>query len=231
MPPKRKSSRIKNNSRKKSAMIPSPNKHIPRNSDEGVNGYKLFDKYADENDPESMSIEGIGKFCEELGIDPCTDVRALVIPWRLGAKSRPGYISREEFENSMRQNKLTTIESIKNIVPALDPGFLERDEFHDFYKFAFKFSLEGTKRILDKELVMELLPIILDDARAPHLKSFIKFLGSSEYKVITKDQWDSFLLFTETTSLDCSDFDENGAWPLLLDDFVCYMKGGDNTIR
>jgi hypothetical protein len=206
-------------------VIQNCNNNRPMKSEEGVNLNKLFDKYADEDDPESMSIEGIGQICEEIGIDPCADVRALVLPWRLGAMAKPGRISREEFKNGMRKNNLTTIESIKNIVPALDPGFLERDDFREFYKFAFKFSLEGTKRILDKDLVMELLPIILDDSRAPHLKSFIEFLGSSEHKVITKDQWDSFLLFTETTSLDCSDFDENGAWPVLLDDFVGYVKG------
>ena len=180
----------------------------------------LFDSFADPEDPESMDLEGIGRICEEMGVDPNTDVLALVVPWKLGAVKRPGCLAREEFVAGMKKLKKDTVNGLKGLLPSFDTGFLERDEFRDFYKFAFRFSLEGTKRTLEKELVMDLLPIVVDANRAPHLPHFLLFLEACEHKVITLDQWQSFLQFSQTTALDCKDFDEDGAWPILLDEYV-----------
>ena len=184
----------------------------------------LFDKYADEDDPESMGMDGIAQICEELELDPNTDVRALVLPWKLGSDARPGCISREEFVDSMKKLRKDTVTGLKDLVPSLDTGFMERDEFRDFFKFAFKFSLEGTKRTLEKELVIDLLPIVVSTDRAPHLTHFLEFLTTSQHKVITMDQWTSFLQFSQTTRLDLSDFDEDSAWPVLLDEYVDWRK-------
>lgn len=57
----------------------------------------MFSSYADEDDSDSMSMDGIVKLCEELEIDPSTDVRVLVLMWKLGATSKPGTMSRKEF--------------------------------------------------------------------------------------------------------------------------------------
>jgi hypothetical protein len=62
---------------------------------------KVFGIYADEDDPESMSMDGIGTICENIGINAETDVRALMLVWRLGAFKKPGCISKEEFLEGM----------------------------------------------------------------------------------------------------------------------------------
>lgn len=152
-----------------------------------------------------------------------------MLAYVLGSSAKPGCISREEFIAGMKKAGKSSIEGLKDILPALDPGFLDRTEFREFYKFAFKFSLEGTKRTLEKELVLDLLPIVLDENRAPHMNSFLAFLQECEHKVITLDQWTSFLLFSQTTAKDLSDFDEDGAWPLLLDEFVDWRKAQIKT--
>jgi hypothetical protein len=51
------------------------------------------------------------------------------------------------------------------------------------------------------------------------------FYFFSSAQRITLDQWDSFLQFNQSIKVDLSDYDaENGAWPLLLDDYVEWKK-------
>jgi hypothetical protein len=170
-----------------------------------------------------MSMDGIGRLCEDIGVDP-ENVAALVLCWRLGSKSKPGAITREEFIEGMTKNRQEGLESLRNMVPSLDIGFLERSEFRGFYRFAFKFSLEGTHKTIETELVINLLPIVLNDTIAPHLPDFLAFLKQSSNTRITLDQWESFLQFSQSVSLDVSDFDEDGAWPILLDEFVEWKR-------
>jgi hypothetical protein len=98
-------------------------------------------------------------------------------------------------------------------------------------------------------MIMALLPIVLDEHRAPHLPRFLQFLETSSATVITLDQWDSFLQFNYTVPLDLQGLEDDGAckrdcldlcspcvpyrltssWlshagPLLLDDYVEWLR-------
>ena len=69
------------------------------------------------------------------------------------------------------------LKDLEKYMPALDPGFLERQEFRDFYKFVFNFSKEEeTHKTIEKGVITSLLPIVLDNNRAPHLAKFLEFL-------------------------------------------------------
>lgn len=82
----------------------------------------------------------------------------------------------------------------------------------DFFHFVFNFSRENaTFKTIDVASVIQLLPIVLDKNRAPHLEHFLEFLGSSSQSRITTDQWDSFLQFNNLVKVDLSDYEEDGA--------------------
>lgn len=53
---------------------------------------------------------------------------------------------------------------------------------------------------------------------------FSDFLDESKYKVINKDQWCNVLEFSRTISCDLKNYDEDGAWPVLLDEFVDWTR-------
>lgn len=67
---------------------------------------------------------------------------------------------------------------------------------------------------------------------------FDQFLEQSKYKVMNKDQWCNVLEFSRSVSADLSNYDEDGAWPVLLDEFVDWYRKNvlanqsinDNTI-
>ncbi len=89
----------------------------------------FFNGLAELDDPELISMEGISKLCEQLCIDPNTDVRVLVLMWKLGAVSKPGSISRAEFKQGMKNLNKADVHGLVSILSSLDPGFLDRAEF------------------------------------------------------------------------------------------------------
>jgi hypothetical protein len=67
-----------------------------------------------------------------------------VLLWKMVAVSKPGQVTRKEFTVGMTNIfKKDSIEGLKTVLPSLDPGFLERAPFRDFYKFVFQFNREG----------------------------------------------------------------------------------------
>ena len=58
----------------------------------------------------------------------------------------------------------------------------------------------------------------------PLLPFFIQFLEESKYRVINKDQWFNVLEFSRSVTSDLSNYDEDGAWPVLLDEFVTWFR-------
>jgi hypothetical protein len=178
---------------------------------------KLFDSFADDDDTESISMEGIAKMCEELDLDPSTDVKVLVLAHKLHA-SKPGQIARVEFIAGMTSLRVCTMLELKRKIPSFDVGFMEKTEFREFYRFCFSFSREGTHKTIEKELAMALMQMVLDTGRAPHLTYFLDFLNqSSQHARITMDQWDSFLQFNHTVALDISNIVDDGACKLLCE--------------
>lgn len=183
---------------------------------------ELFNNFTDEEeDTEVMTMEGIAKMCEQLDLDPTSDVRVLVLCWRLNATAKPGQVTRSEFVAGMKSMRVSTMAELKGRVPSFDTGFLEKSEFREFYRFCFTFSREGTHKTIEKELAVALLQMVLDTTRAPHLDYFLDFLNqNTQHTRITMDQWDSFLQFNHIVGIDVSNMEDDGAWPLLLDEYV-----------
>eukprot|EP01034_Spumella_vulgaris_P024489 gene24489-30840_t len=126
--------------------------------------------------------------------------------WKLGAISKPGSISRTEFLQGMKTLGKSDSVGLSQLLPSFDPGFLDRAAFRE------------------KDMVLVLFPIVLDKNRAPHLEFFLQFLTTSTHQRITLDQWDSFLQFNHVIKVDLSNHEDDGAWPLLLDDYVEWRR-------
>jgi len=108
----------------------------------------LFSELSDPEDPEIISLEGLQKLGEQLGLDAASDVRFLVLLWKLGSGSKAGCITRAEFTAGMHTMRKSNLEALRQSIPACDPGFLEQKEFREFYKFVFQFNREGTRRFI-----------------------------------------------------------------------------------
>jgi len=199
--------------------------HRPTTIDESA-AAKMFQEIAEESDPSIASMEGICNLCEKLDLNAEEDIRVLVLLWKLGSKEKPAQISKEEWMNGCNRLQVDSIDKFQSILPSLDTGFLDRTEFKEFYKFCFKFNLEGTHRTLDKDMVVALKKMVLTGRIAEdRLDTFCTFLeNQTSYTRITLDQWASFLDFCYECE-DLSTYDEStSAWPVLIDEYVDYME-------
>jgi len=188
----------------------------------------LFNNYKDE--VECIGPDGIVKFCKDLGFD-CDSIYILILAWKMNALKQ-GYFTKCEFLKgfeslgcydmvTLKQQLLKLTETLKNDSP----------KFSDLYKYSFGFASEvDSKKSLDIEAASSMLELILPDG--PHTGSFVSFLRSQQqYKTINRDQWLCFLEFSKTVQKDLSNYDESEAWPLLIDEFVEYVKENSITVN
>jgi DCN1-like protein 4/5 len=76
---------------------------------------------------------------------------------------------------------------------------------------------------MDMETAKAMLQLLLGKHWALYTQ-FSQFLDQSKYKVINKDQWCNILEFSRTIYNDLSNYDVDGAWPVMLDEFVEWLK-------
>lgn len=89
--------------------------------------------------------------------------------------------------------------------------------------FAFEYNKPPEQRSLPIETARQLFPLILE-GRFLHLELWIEFLQGRK-NAISRDTYSLLLDFTRSVDQDLSNYDgENGAWPVLLDEFVDFAK-------
>jgi len=96
--------------------------------------------------------------------------------------------------------------------------------FAELYQFCFTLSKPQQSRNLDIETVMALWSLLLAP-RYPIVTELIEFLSESgTYKGANKDIWNMVHEFCQTINGDLSDYEVDGAWPTMLDDFVVWRR-------
>ncbi|KAM9295305.1 DCN1-like protein 4 isoform 3-T3 [Morus bassanus] len=171
--------------------------------------------------------EGMEKFCEDIGVEP-ENVVMLVLAWKLDAQNM-GYFTLQEWLKGMTSLQCDTTEKLRNSLDYLRSLLNEPTNFKLIYRYAFDFAREKDQRSLDINTAKCMLGLLLGKTWSlfPVFHQFLE--QQSKYKVINKDQWCNVLEFSRTINLDLSNYDEDGAWPVLLDEFVEWYKGKQMT--
>ncbi|XP_069487779.1 DCN1-like protein 4 isoform X2 [Ambystoma mexicanum] len=201
-----------------------------------------FYEYAGTDDV--VGPEGMEKFCEDIGVEP-ENVVMLVLAWKLDAQNM-GYFTLQEWLKGMTSLQCHSTEKLRDSLDYLRSLLNEPANFKLIYRYAFDFARVGIEpmtyfvgikttrssrhsywekdqRSLDINTAKCMLGLLLGKAW-PLFPVFNQFLEQSKYKVINKDQWCNVLEFSRTINLDLSNYDEDGAWPVLLDEFVEWYK-------
>ncbi|XP_035640343.1 DCN1-like protein 4 isoform X4 [Oncorhynchus keta] len=114
-------------------------------------------------------------------------------------------------------------ERLRNSLDYLRSVLNNTSNFKLIYRYAFDFAREKDQRSLDLNTAKCMLGLLLGKTWSL-FPVFNQFLEQSKYKVINKDQWCNVLEFSRTINLELSNYDEDGAWPVLLDEFVEWYK-------
>jgi len=182
---------------------------------------ELFDKYKDE-EGQQIGPEGIEQLCKDIGVDP-EDVLVLVFAWHLNAQ-RMAFFSKEEFLSGLQKLGVDSLPKLKGQLNTFKKDLEDQAKFKDIYRFAFGFAKEKESKILDLPTADALLALVLG-TRYPHTEPLRQFLKEqTTYKSINQDQWMNILEFSKSIKADLSNYDENSAWPVLLDEYCEWAK-------
>ncbi|KNA18558.1 hypothetical protein SOVF_069600 [Spinacia oleracea] len=184
----------------------------------------LFYTYANRSSG-LIDPEGIETLCSDMEVDH-TDVRVLMLAWKMSAEKQ-GYFTLEEWRKGLKALRVDTIVKLKKALPELEKEVRRTSNFVDFYQYAFCYCLtEEKQKSIDIESICQLLDLVLGSQFRAQVDYFIEYLkDQTDYKVINMDQWMGFYRFCNEISFpDFSNYDPDLAWPLILDNFVDWMK-------
>jgi DCN1-like protein 4/5 len=169
--------------------------------------------------------EGIESLCSDLQVDH-TDVRILMLAWKMGAEKQ-GYFTLDEWRRCLKTLRADTIMKLKKALPELEKEARRDSNFVDFYSYSFRYCLtEEKQKTIDIESICELLVLVLGSQYCALVDSLVPYLRTQvDYKVINMDQWMGFYRFcNEINYPDLSNYDADLAWPLILDNFVDWVR-------
>eukprot|EP00178_Gracilaria_changii_P021150 TRINITY_DN62_c0_g1_i4.p2 TRINITY_DN62_c0_g1~~TRINITY_DN62_c0_g1_i4.p2 ORF type:complete len:247 (+),score=56.81 TRINITY_DN62_c0_g1_i4:199-939(+) len=174
-----------------------------------------------DSDADKIGPEGIQALFERLQID-ILDISTLIFAWKLQAKV-PFEFSKKEFVDGCANLRADSWEKLKKVIPCLKAAISDAKDFRSFYMYAFDYNKPPEQRSLPIETARQLFPLIFA-GRFKHLQLWTEFLKQRR-QPISRDTYTLLLDFVNTIDDSMSNYDEeNGAWPVLLDEFVDFAK-------
>lgn len=180
-----------------------------------------FREYTTPDETDILGPEGMEKFCEDIGVEP-ENVVMLVIAYKMGAKQM-GYFTQEEWLKGLTDLQCDCISKIQNKLDFMRTMLNDPNHFKAIYRYAYDFARDKEQRSLDGGTARALLALLLPrwSLRAP-LATFLE--RERRYRVVNRDQWCNILEFSRTVHSHLANYDTDGAWPVMLDEFVEWLR-------
>ncbi|KAI8474631.1 MAG: Cullin binding-domain-containing protein [Monoraphidium minutum] len=167
--------------------------------------------------------DGVGRFCDDLGVDP-SDIVMLVLSWRLNAAAMCEY-SRDEFVGGLQQLGCDSVDKLRRRLPEVRADLRDAAKWREIYNYAFGWAKEKNQKCLQLDVAVGMWQLLFSDDRAwEHVGPWCEFLQAHHNRAISRDTWVQLFEFARAVKPDFSNFDESAAWPYLIDEFVDHMR-------
>ncbi|KAJ4870465.1 hypothetical protein Rs2_47931 [Raphanus sativus] len=181
---------------------------------------ELYNRY---KDPYSDMIlaEGISVLCSDLQVEP-QDIVTLVLSWHMNAATACEF-SKEEFVGGLQALGVDSIGKLQGKLSFMRSELKDEQKFHEIYNFAFGWAKEKGQKSLALDTAIGMWQLLFAEREWPLLNHWCDFLQDRHNKAISKDTWEQLLEFARTVDPALSNYDAEGAWPYLIDEFVEYL--------
>ncbi|KAL4017566.1 hypothetical protein IC575_021121 [Cucumis melo] len=104
-------------------------------------------------------------------------------------------------------------------------------EFSRFYEFVFFVCRENGQKNITVSMAVRAWRLVLD-GRFRLLNQWCDFVENNQRHNISEDTWQQVLAFSRCVHENLEGYDPEGAWPVLIDDFVehMYRRSGSNKV-
>ncbi|KAG6831168.1 hypothetical protein H0H92_012308 [Tricholoma furcatifolium] len=217
----------------------------------------LFKTYEDNDESDVIGADGFARLCNDANMS-MEGALPLILAWQLGTKEMMK-ITAQEWGNGTGSLKISNLSALALAVRDLEellifnkpaPTKSSKKEAYDkmsywkyskdtkaafqqLYLFCFNLVKPGQSKNIDMEASRTATALwsVLLIPQYPLMGEVVSFIGdnATTYKAANKDLWNMMLEFCETVNPNLTDYESDGAWPTLLDDFVSWKKGSTET--
>lgn len=185
-----------------------------RHLEELYNRYK--DPYAD-----MILVDGITLLCNDIQVDP-QDIVMLVVSWHMKAATMCEF-SKQEFIGGLQSLGIDTLEKFRERIQFMRSELKDEHKFREIYNFAFGWAKEKGQKSLALDTAIGMWQLLFAEKQWPLVDHWCQFLQARHNKAISRDTWAQLLEFARIVDPTLSNYDPDGAWPYLIDEFVDYL--------
>ncbi|WRT65161.1 uncharacterized protein IL334_002104 [Kwoniella shivajii] len=207
---------------------------------------EIWEKYKDPSDSKLVKIDGTLAICEEIGVDPSSDSVLFCLAADLGSKVT-GEWEKEPFVKGIASypGNIDSLSSLRGYLPNLrkklnsDPEYFKKVYMHTF---TLAKGQDFGARTLQLDTALDLWSLFIPPAlsSSPSALSrtsdntppqftetefalWLEFM-KKKGKAVSKDTWSLLVDFIRSIDKEFKEYDDEGAWPSTIDDYVDYVR-------
>ncbi|TXG71360.1 hypothetical protein EZV62_006295 [Acer yangbiense] len=183
-------------------------------------------------------VDGITLLCNDIQVDP-QDIVMLVLSWHMKAATMCEF-SKQEFIGGLQSLGIDSLDKFRERISFMRSELKDEQKFREIYNFAFGWAKEKGQKSLALDTAIGMWQLLFAEKQWPLVDHWCQFLQNAltakdsrchrmarHNKAISRDTWSQLLEFARTVDPVLSNYDAEGAWPYLIDEFVDYLNEND----